>query len=145
MADRKTFNDSVIPLPRQPGLTPEGVLATAAESQHGDDMMDVHFSLSLPLGAEQQLEARVAKGEVLPLDQLDKIYTTNPDDAKALAAWLKAEGFQIVRQTSDGIYARGKVSQVAHSLEVEMSRVTKDGVTYNAAQNAPRRRPGSSS
>src|SRR6266849_6813029 len=137
MSDRKVFYDSVLPLPPQPGPTPEGMLLARALPQHGDEMMDVHFSLSLPPGVQDQLEARVAKGEVVPAAELDKIYTSKPADAEALKAWLKAQGFAITHSTPDGIYARAKVSQIARSLEVTMGRVTKDAVTYNAATNAP--------
>jgi kumamolisin len=137
MSDRKIFHDSVVPLPQQPGLTPQGMLIAAPEPQHGDEMMDVHFSLALSQAAKQQLEERVARGEVVPAEELDKIYTPNQADADALKTWLKAEGFAITHSTPDGIYARAKVNQIAHSLEVTMGRVTKDGVTYNAAYNAP--------
>jgi len=113
------------------------MLLAPAQPQHGDEMMDVHFSLSLPPGVQEQLEARVAQGEVVPAAELDKMYTSKPADAEALKAWLKAQGFAITHSTPDGIYARAKVSQIARSLEVTMGRVTKDGVTYNAATNAP--------
>jgi kumamolisin len=66
MSDRKIFHDSVVPLSQQPGLTPQGMLIAAAEPHHGDEMMDVHFSLDLSQAAKQQLEERVAKGEVIP-------------------------------------------------------------------------------
>jgi kumamolisin len=137
MSDRKVFQDSVIALPQQPGLTANGMLLSAAEPMHGDEMMDLHFSLSLAPGVQQQLEARVAKGEVVPLPELEKLYTATPADASTLTDWLKAEGFQITHSTSDGVYARAKVSQISHSLEVNMGRVTKDGVTFNAALDAP--------
>src|SRR5215831_2123481 len=137
MSDRKIFQDSVVPLPQQPGLTANGLLVAAAEPQHGEETMEVHFSLSLSPAAEQQLEERVAKGEVVPPEELDKIYSSNKADADALKAWLTAEGFTITHTTPDGIYARAKVSQIASSLEVRMGRVTKDGVTYNAAYDAP--------
>jgi len=110
MSDRKVFNDSVLPLPPQPGPTPEGMLLARALPQHGDEMMDVHFSLSLPAGVQEQLEARVAQGEVVPAAELDKMYTSKPADAEALKAWLKAQGFAITHSTPDGIYARAKVS-----------------------------------
>jgi kumamolisin len=137
MSDRKVFHDSVIPLPQQPGLTTHGLLIAAAEPQHGEETMDVHFALAPSPAAEQQLEARVARGEVVPPDELASLYTAHPADADALEAWLQAEGFTITQATPDGIYARATVNQISHSLEVTMSRVTKDGVTYNAAANAP--------
>src|SRR5439155_22065987 len=107
--------------PPQPGPTPEGMLLARAQQQHGDEMMDVHFSLALAPGAQQQLEARVAKGEVVPAAELDKIYASKPVDADALKAWLKAQGFTITHSTPDGIYARAKVSQIAGSLDVNMA------------------------
>src|SRR5262249_47738776 len=137
MSDRKIFHDSVLPLPQQPGLTPQGLLTAPADPQHGEEMMNVHFALSLSKSAEQKLEERVAKGEVVAPEELDKIYSSNKADADALKAWLTAEGFTITHTTPDGIYARAKVSQIASSLEVRMGRVTKDGVTYNAAYDAP--------
>jgi len=137
MSDRKIFQDSVVPIPQQPGLTPSGMLVAAADPQHGEETMDIHFSLSLPDGAQQQLEQRVAKGDVLTPEELDKLYTAKPADVNALKEWLKNEGFTITESTPDGIYARAKVKQIAHSLEVNMGRVTKEGVTYNAAFNAP--------
>ena len=137
MSDRKVFHDSIVPLPQQPGLTTNGLLIAAADPHHGEETMDVHFSLALPKDAEQQLEARVAKGEVVSPEELKKIYTANPTDADALKTWLQSEGFTITHSTPDGIYARAKVSQIANSLDVTMGRVTKDGVTYNAAYTAP--------
>jgi kumamolisin len=137
MADRKVFQDSVVPLPQQPGLTPNGLSLAHPDPHHADETMDVHFNLSPPASVIQQLEERVASGEVLPPAELEKMYTAKPADADALKSWLNAQGFTITHSTADGIYARAKVSQIAHSLDVTMGRVTKDGVTYNAALNAP--------
>ena len=52
-------------------------------------------------------------------------------------SWLKANGYDITHISQDGIYARAKASQIAKSLEVNMVPVTKNGVTYTSAQNAP--------
>jgi kumamolisin len=137
MADRKVFHDSIVPLPQQTGFTTHGLLIAAAEPQHGEETMDIHFSLSLPEAKQQQLEDRVAKGEVVSSEELQNIYTADQGAADALKVWLKAQGFAITQSTPDGIYVRGKVNQIAHSLEVTVGRVTKDGVTYNAALTAP--------
>src|SRR5262249_30418182 len=116
---------------------PDGMMMAAPQAAHGDETMDLHFALALPPGAQQELESLVARGQTLSPEQLDKIYTSKPADADALRAWLKAQGVQITHSTPDGIYARAKVSQIAKSLAVTMARVTKDGVTYNAASTAP--------
>src|SRR5262249_28032959 len=75
--------------------------------------------------------------ETLPPEELEKLYTAKPADVDALKDWLKNEGFNITESTPDGIYARAKVKQISQSLQVKMGRVTKDGVTYNAAYDAP--------
>lgn len=137
MSDRKVFFNSVLPLPAQPGPTPEGALVAAAATPRNDEKMDVHFSLSLAPDVQKALEARVAKGEVVPANELENLYTSNPRDANALKNWLETNGFEITRSTSDGIYARASVADISRSLDVNMTNVTKDGITYNAAANAP--------
>jgi kumamolisin len=137
MSERKLFQDSVTPLPATPGLTPEGLMVNAMTPQHPDETMNVHFSLSIAADVQSQLEEKVAKGETVPPEELDKLYNVKPADKDALVAWLKANGYSITHASRDGIYARAKASQIAKSLEVNMVPVTKDGVTYTSAQNAP--------
>lgn len=136
MSERKTFQDSVTPLPAQSGLTPTGLMINAVAPLR-DDTLTVHFSLPIEPGAQKQLEDRVAKGEVVPPEELNKMFTAKPADTQPLLSWLKANDYEIVRTSPDGIYARAKASQIARTLEVNMVSVTKDGITYTAAQNAP--------
>lgn len=137
MSERKLFQDSVTPLPAQPGLTPEGLVVNAMTPGHPDEIMNVHFSLSIASDVQSQLEQKVAKGDVVPPEELDKLYNAGPADKEALLSWLKANGYEITHTSRDGIYARAKASQIAKSLEVNMVPVTKNGVTYTSAQNAP--------
>jgi len=137
MSERKIFQDSVTPLPQQPGATPDGMVVDAMTPEHPDVTLNVHFSLSIAKDVQAQLEQRVANGETVPLDELDKLYTAKPADKDALVNWLKSNGYEVTDVTRDGIYARAKASQIAKSLEVNMVPVTKDGVTYTSAENAP--------
>jgi len=139
MPDRKLFANSVTPLPAQEGMTTNGLLVNAAGSEDKDEKMTILFSLSTPPGAEAELEGRVASGETVPLEELADKYAPVPDDRDRLVAWLKGEGFEIVKVSQDGtgVYARAAVSQIEKSLDVTMTRVTKDGITYMAAWNAP--------
>jgi kumamolisin len=139
MSDRKVFEDSVIPLPAQTGLTARGLMINAAEPEHRKETMTVLFSLAISPEAEAQLEARVARGEVVSPAELQKRYAVNPADRDALVSWLKTQGFKIGPVSKDGtsVYARATVEQIEKSLAVKMVRVTKDGMTYTAAQNAP--------
>jgi kumamolisin len=137
MSERKVFQDSVTPLPAQPGITPEGLMVNAVTPERPDETMNVHFSLSIATDVQSQLEEKVARGQAVPIEELDKLYTAKPADTEALVSWLKSNGYEITHTSRDGIYARAKASQIAKSLEVNMVPVTKNGVTYTSAQNAP--------
>src|SRR5438270_421285 len=135
---RKVFENSVTPLPAQEGLTPHGLMVQAADPVNKEQKMTVLFSLSIPASAEADLEEKVAKGEVLSAD-LRKNYEPDAKDVETLVSWLKAQGFDIVQVSPDSasVYARASAAQIEQSLAVNMVRVTKNGLTYTAAQNAP--------
>jgi kumamolisin len=137
MADRKLYQDSIIPLPAAPGVTPGGLTVNAAMPNQPDDSLEVHFSLNVAPDVQAKLEETVAKGQVISPADLDKLYTTKPEDTQALKQWLNSNGYQITGTSRDGIYARAKASQIGKSLEVNMVPVTKDGVTYMSAQDSP--------
>jgi len=139
MVERKIFQDSVTPLPVQAGLTPSGLMVQAVQPDHRNDLMTLLFSLAIPKAAQDELEARVARGEVISFDEMKKSYSPNPADVDQLQHWLRAQGYQIVRVATDGtgVYAKANITQIEQSLQTRMVRVTKDGLTYTASQNAP--------
>jgi len=137
MNNRKLFADSIVPLPDQTGFTPLGSMVHAAENAQRAEPMTILFSLGIPKDAQAQLEEKVAKGEIVPPDELNKTYSANSADAESLVTWLKSQGFEIVQQSPDGIYASAPAEQIERSLGVNMVRVTKDGLTYTAARDAP--------
>jgi kumamolisin len=139
MNQRKIFHDSVVELPEQAGVTSTGLKVNAARAEHDDTKMTISFSLAIPQDAHDQLEAAVAKGEVVSLDDLNTKYAVPARDVDQLVTWLKAQGYEIVRVSTDGtsVFARATTTQIEQSLAVQMVRVTKDGITYTAARNAP--------
>ncbi|PYS81511.1 MAG: peptidase S53 propeptide [Acidobacteria bacterium] len=139
MSERKVFEDSVTPLPAQEGLTHNGLMVNAAAPEHRDQNMTLLFSLAIPPEAQKRLEESVARGKVIPLDDLNRDYSPDAADVEKLVDWLKSEGYEIkqVSPDSTSVYARASVDKIEQSLGVNMVRVTKDGLTYTAAQNAP--------
>ena len=131
---RKVFANSVTPLPLQRGLH-----VAAAEVSHDNDTMQILFSLPIPPDAKARLEAKVARGEVVSPQELERDYSASAADADKLVAWLRGQGFDVTHITPNhtSVYARATVAQISKSLEVQMARVTRDGITYNAARNAP--------
>ncbi len=137
MSDRKVFTDSVTELPDQPGLTKNGLMVAQAKKEARNESMELLFSLEMP--GRDDLEKRVAAGEVMSAQKVDESYAPKKADVDALKSWLTNEGFKIVGESpgSTGVYAKATVGTIEQSLGVKMISVTKKGVTYTAAKNAP--------
>ena len=73
MSNRKIFTDSVteLPPPQDRGLVHNGLLLSASKPEHKDEKMTILFSFEPSSEVQSQLEARVAKGEVVPAAELD--------------------------------------------------------------------------
>ncbi|HSS18590.1 MAG TPA: S53 family peptidase [Pyrinomonadaceae bacterium] len=138
MSDRKVFANSVTPLPED-GITPTGMIVNKKGIEHKKQKMTLLFSLDPPKETIADLEAKVARGEVVPPKELQKAYSPKPADVKKLKDWLKAKGYKITQTSKDNssIYAEHTVAKIEDTLKVNMVRVTRDGVTYTSAQNAP--------
>ncbi|HUB60181.1 MAG TPA: S53 family peptidase [Puia sp.] len=139
MADRKVYSDSVTPLPDQPGPTPHGLMVNAAAPEDKTHQMTVLFSLALPADKQAALEAKVAAGETVSPEELKNDYTADKNDTTKLVSWLTAQGYKNIKVSPNGtgVYADATAGQIEQSLQVNMVRVTRDGITYTAAKDAP--------
>ena len=54
--------------------------------------MRLLFSVAMPAASQAELEDRVAKGEVVPLDELSQKYSPVAADTKDLVSWLESLG-----------------------------------------------------
>src|SRR3954465_13516740 len=119
MASRKLFHDSVVELPPQAGIAPTGLNVHAASAEHGEELMTVSFSLSGDKAKNDDLEARVARGEVLPASEVQAGYGAPKDKAQKLVGWLKDQHFKILEVTPDhtAVYAQATASDVARALQ----------------------------
>jgi kumamolisin len=139
MAKIKLFPNSVVPMSSTPGLAANGMIVNSIDATHLAEVMPLHFSLALPKPLSDELEQRVAKGEVVPTSELTGKYVADAASASALASWLKGQGFQVTQVTPDhtSVYAKASVDKVAKSLGVHMIRVTHNGLTVTAASDVP--------
>jgi kumamolisin len=114
-------------------------MVAAALPDTRDEQMTILFSLDTPPDKEADLEQRVANGEVISPAELEKNYAPDPGERDKLITWLKSQNFDVADVSPDGtsVYARSSVAQIEKTLGVDMVSVTKDGVTYTAAKNAP--------
>jgi kumamolisin len=139
MAKIKLFPNSVVPMDSTPGLAANGMIVNAVEPIHKQEMMPLHFSLALPKSLNDELEQRVARGEVVPANELSRKYVADAASANALVTWLKGKGFDVTHVTPDhtSVYARATVDDVEKALGVHMIRVTHNGLTVTAASDVP--------
>ncbi len=139
MSERKVFHDSVVPLPDEPGMTPAGIFQHSAKPTDMTARMTLVFALRPPPPRHDELEARVAAGEVVPVPELNDRYGAPAESVSALTDWLTRHGYDIERVSDDGtsVYASAPLAAIESSLEVDMVTVSREGVTYAAAKNAP--------
>jgi len=139
MSNRKVFHDSVVELPQQNGVTTNGLNVSAKRTSHDDEKMEISFSLAIPQKQHDDLEAKVAAGQTVSSDDLKTKYSVPESEVEPLEQWLKSQGFEVTRVSDDrtSVFTRATVAQIEKSLGVDMVRVTKDGLTYTAARNAP--------
>lgn len=136
MSNRTYFHDSVMALPPQAGSAARGLVLNAVGAAHPDEQMKLHFSLSA--GNDEELAKRVAAGERINNEEIDK-YDLTAADTAPLVQWLSNNGYHDVSESADhtSVFASAPATTVAQTLQVEMVRVTKDGLTCTAARNAP--------
>ena len=137
MADRKVFNNSIVPLPLEGTHPALGLVIQQAQPFDRDRRLTLNFAFHLPTETRLDLEASIAKGEVVPIADQDERYRPSQDDVGRLQEWLVGQGFKIESVERDGLYASAPASAVATALHVDMVQVTRDGFTGPAARNAP--------
>jgi kumamolisin len=71
---KKLFPNSFVPMVATPGLAANGMIVNTVDPSHRSEIMPLHFSLALPKALSEDLEERVAKGEVISLGELNGKY-----------------------------------------------------------------------
>ena len=140
MTNRKIFKDSILPLTEASGLTPTGLMVQPTIAEHINEQIPVVFSLGIPVKAQRELEKIASSGQkTISIEEQNLKYGPKSEDVATLVNWLKQEGFTItkVSKSATSVYTKASIDQIQKSLQVKMVRVTKDGFTYSAAQNAP--------
>ena len=139
MVDRKVFADSVSALPLATGLAANGMTVQAVPALDRTERLPLLFQLGMSPAKTAELEARVARGDMLTPDEFKANYAPTPAASKQLADWLRDQGFSVSNISADGsaVYAEGDIDKIEKSLAVSMTRVTVDGMTYTAAKTAP--------
>jgi kumamolisin len=98
------------------------------------------INVALPMRNLAELQERIARGEVIPREEMSKTYLPLQADYDAVTQWLKGEGFTITQDDPShlAVFARGPASLIQKSFQTEMVGVTaSDGADYPAARTHP--------
>jgi kumamolisin len=128
----RTWTQAGPPDPHQPWITRTTLTADEVAAP-----MD--FEVALKMRNFPELQARVARGELISPAEMEAKYDPLPSDAQAVADWLTSQGFVITRQNTDhlAVFARGTVGQIRQGMQVGFGRVSQEGKTYTSAVTAP--------
>ena len=96
------------------------------------------FSVSLPLRNSSELEARIAKGEILSRAALEAYIPTKEDYAK-VRQWLVAQGLNVSidADTRHSVVVHGSVATVSSAVKVKMARVSTPDGEFTSAVTTP--------
>ena len=100
----------------------------------------MEFGVALQLRNYPQMQARIARGEIISREELEFVHLPLQADYDAVVQWLTNEGLTITQHDPSRlvVYAQGTLTQVQQSLQVHMVTVTANGgTTYHAADTAP--------
>jgi len=107
---------------------------TAAESAAPLD-----FEVALRMRNFAELQARIARGELISAGEMAAKYFPLPADYAAVVAWLNAEGLTITAEDSTrlSVFVRGTARQLQDVFQMSFARVGFEGGEYTSAVSAP--------
>ena len=97
------------------------------------------FEVVLKMRNFAELQARVAKGEVIPPAEMAGKYYPLASDYQAALAWIEGLGFKVSSRYDDHLsfFVEGSVARIRDALHVNFARVADLGGEYTSAVSAP--------
>jgi kumamolisin len=97
------------------------------------------FEVALRMRNFDDLQSRVARGELISKAEKEANYFPTAADHDAVVRWLKSEGLTVTRTDDNrlAIFGRGTVGAVARAFLVTFARVTTDEGEFTSAVTAP--------
>jgi len=99
----------------------------------------IEFSIALKMRDFDDLQERIGKGEIIPLDEMAAKYCPAASDSRAVVDWLISEGF-VVRPPGPynlSVFASGSVAQIERAFGTKFARIKSAGVESSSAMVAP--------
>jgi len=138
---RTLFPDSIRAVPGAAASAPAAattVTRTVLRPAEASASMD--FEVGLRMRNFDELQARIAKGEVISDAEKAQKYFPLASDHDRVAAWLQAQGLAVTRTDPNhlGIFGRGSVDAVGRAFQATFARVAdRTGREFTSAVTAP--------
>ena len=140
-ATRVAFPESVRPVARATEAAQDGRTASVVRSAltAAEAAAPMDFSLPLRMRNFAELQARVARGDIIPRAEMEEKYLPLPADYEKVAAWAVAKGFTVTYPDASrlSVFLRGPVGRVAETFQTSFGRVAAGGGEFTSALTAP--------
>jgi kumamolisin len=113
------------------------IVRTTLAAEETAAPLEIEVALRMRNFAE--LQARIARGEIIPRAEMAAKYLPLPADFAAVRTWLAAKGLTLSPEDSShlSVFVRGTVSQLKDVFAVNFARVATDEGEYTSAITAP--------
>lgn len=104
-----------------------------------EDAAPLEVEVALKMRNFAELEARIARGEIISRQEMEAKYFPLAADYDATAAWLAGQGLTVDSGDSThlSIFVRGTVQQLTKAFDLQFARVASRGAEFTAAITAP--------
>jgi hypothetical protein len=138
--DRVLFPNSIKGVPDvQAGERPGRAVIVRRDLQSDELSADMDFEVALRMRNFPELQARIARGEVISQSEMAARYWPVAADHDRVLAWFNSQGLAVVRTDPDrlAVFGRASVAQVQQSFQTTFARVAYRGAEFTSAVTAP--------
>ena len=141
-AERAFFSDSIRAVPTErtdPSGRANRTFLSRASLRSEETSAEMKFEVALKMRHFAELEARLARSEIIPRAEMEARYLPLAIDHDRVVHWLEAEGITVTRTDSNhlAVFVRASVADVARVLGTRFGRVAADGVEFTSAISPP--------
>jgi len=99
----------------------------------------MEFEVALKMRNFRELQARIAKGELISQTEMSAKYYPLSSDYEAALAWIEGLGLTVTNRFDNHLsfFVQGSVGRVRDALQVNFARVAYRGGEYTSALSAP--------
>ncbi len=138
--DRAEFPDSIKTVSSATSGAAHAAYVSRAVLSADETSASMTFEVALRMRNFDELQARIARGELISDSEKAVRYFPLPSDHDRLVQWLAAQGLEVTRTDSNhlAVFGRGSVDAVGRAFRVTFARVAVEGDgEYTSAVTAP--------